>query len=113
MNKKIQVSILSIFIAAALIGSVVTIGYNMAFATTSTSNDAAQAIEQGQGNSQGAQCVAAGSSGDEPEKRQNPRSGIVEEKPSNDRDFSGILASCNNVDLQFQNNEGNLALGQQ
>ena len=32
MNKKIQMSILSIFIAAALIGSVATFGANMAFA---------------------------------------------------------------------------------
>ena len=32
MNKKIQLSILSIFIAAAFIGSVATYGDNMAFA---------------------------------------------------------------------------------
>jgi hypothetical protein len=105
MNKKIQVSILSIFIAAALIGSVVTIGDNMAFAGGKdkhddddnkkeyksyhkgkhSGNEAEQAILQGQASEQNAQCV----------------SGDV------------TLISCNNVGLQFQNNEGNLALGQQ
>ena len=105
MNKKIQVSILSIFIAAALIGSVVTIGDNMAFADRKdkhddddnkkeyksyhkgkhSGNEAEQAILQGQASEQNAQCV----------------SGDV------------TFISCNNVGLQFQNNEGNLALGQQ
>jgi hypothetical protein len=104
MNKKIQVSILSIFIAAALIGSVVTIGDNMAFADRKdkhddddnkkeyksynkgkhSGNEAEQAILQGQASEQNAQCV----------------SGDV------------TFISCNNVGLQFQNNEGNLALGQ-
>ena len=85
MNKKIQVSIMSIFIAAALIGSSVTIGDNAAFATKKKGNDAEQAILQGQASEQNAQCV----------------SGDV------------TFLSCNNVGFQFQNNEGNLALGQQ
>ncbi len=72
------------FIAAALIGSVVTFGDNMAFATKKH-NDAEQEIEQEQENEQNAQCVSG--------------------------DFT--LASCNNVGLLFQNNEGNLALAQQ
>ncbi|CAN5620873.1 hypothetical protein BH23THE1_BH23THE1_17540 [soil metagenome] len=85
MNKKIQVSIMSIFIAAALIGSAVTLGDNASFATKKSSNDAEQAILQGQASEQNAQCV----------------SGDV------------TFLSCNNVGFQFQNNEGNLALGQQ
>jgi len=72
------------FIAATLIGSVVTFGDNMAFATKKH-NDAEQDIEQEQENEQNAQCVSG--------------------------EFT--LASCNNVGLLFQNNEGNLALGQQ
>jgi hypothetical protein len=105
MNKKIQISILSIFIAAALIGSVAAVGNNMAFAggnnhdddndkekdkksnhkgKKSSNSDAEQAILQGQASEQNAQCVSG--------------------------DITFI--SCNNVGLQFQNNEGNLALGQ-
>ena len=45
------------FIAAALIGSVVAFGDNMAFATKKH-NDAEQEIEQGQENEQNAQCVS-------------------------------------------------------
>lgn len=102
MNKKIQVSMLTIFVAAALIGSVVALGDNMAFAGGKdkhddkkeyksynkgkhSGNEAEQSIEQGQWSEQNAQCV----------------SGEV------------TFISCNNVGFQFQNNEGNLALGQQ
>jgi hypothetical protein len=48
MNKKIQVSILSIFVAAALLGSVLTIGENMAYAggKNKKSNEAVQIIRQ-------------------------------------------------------------------
>jgi hypothetical protein len=56
----------------------------MAFATKKH-NDAEQEIEQEQDNEQNAQCVSG--------------------------EFT--LASCNNVGLLFQNNEGNLALAQQ
>ena len=73
-----------IFVATALIGSVVTFGYNTAFAT-GKSNDAEQEIEQGQASEQNAQCV----------------SGEV------------TFASCNNVDIQLQEQLGKLALGQQ
>ena len=72
------------FIAAALIGSVVTFGDNMAFATKKH-NDAEQKIAQDQDSEQNAQCVSG--------------------------DFS--LLCGNNVDLQLQTQLGNLALGQQ
>jgi hypothetical protein len=72
------------FIAAALIGSVVTFGDNMAFAT-GKHNEAEQGIEQEQESEQNAQCV----------------SGEI------------TFASCNNIGFMFQKNKGNLALGQQ
>ena len=73
-----------IFVATALIGSVVSFGDNTAFAT-GKSNDAEQEIEQGQASEQNAQCV----------------SGEV------------TFASCNNVGIQLQEQLGDLALGQQ
>ena len=73
-----------IFIAAALIGSVITIGDNIAFATKKH-NDAEQEIEQDQDSEQNAQCVSG--------------------------DFT--LAGCNNVGLMFQFQDGNIAAGQQ
>jgi len=105
-NKKIQISILSIFIAAALIGSVAAISNNMAFAGGNnhdddddkkkdkkshhegkkrTSNEAVQAIGQSTETTQLSEC------------------------------FSGndTTASCNNVALSFNLNDGNNALGQQ
>ena len=72
------------FIAAALIGSVVTFGDNMAFATKK-SNDAEQEIEQEQESEQNAQCVSG--------------------------EFT--IASCNNVGIQLQEQLGDMALGQQ
>ena len=106
MDKKIQVSVWSIFIAAALIGSVAAIGNNMAFAGGNnhddddddndkkkshhdgkkrTSNEAVQSISQCTETAQLSDC------------------------------FSGndTLASCNNVALSFNANDGNNALGQQ
>jgi len=94
MNKKIQLSILSIFIAAALIGSVATFGDNMAFAggdkhdgdkKKKKSNEAAQGIGQSTETLQASSC---GSGND-------------------------TTASCNNVALSFNLNDGNNALGQQ
>ena len=75
------------FIAAALIGSVVALGDNMAYADGKhkKSNDADQAIEQGQVSEQNAQCISG--------------------------DFSLICG--NNVNLQLQDQLDNLALGQQ
>jgi len=87
ITKNYKVGIFAMFIAAALIGSVVALGDNLAYAggKNKKSNDAEQEIEQGQVNEQNAQCVSG--------------------------EFT--LASCNNVGLLFQNNKGNLALGQQ
>ena len=94
MDKKIQMSILSIFIAAALIGSVATFGANMAFAggdnhdgdkKKKKSNEALQGIGQGTETLQSSSC---GSGND-------------------------TTASCNNVALSFNLNDGNNALGQQ
>ena len=75
------------FIAAALIGSVIAFDDNMAYAggKHKKSNDAEQEIEQDQESAQNAQCVSG--------------------------EFT--LASCNNLGFMFQNNEGNLALGQE
>ena len=72
------------FIAAALIGSVVAFGDNMAFATKKH-NDSEQEIEQEQENEQNAQCVSG--------------------------DFT--IAGCNNVGLMFQFQDGNIAGAQQ
>ena len=72
------------FIAAALIGSVVTFGDNMAYATKKH-NEAEQDIEQGQENEQKAKFVSA----------------------------EITFASFNNVGIQLQEQLGNLALGQQ
>ncbi|HET6590097.1 MAG TPA: hypothetical protein VFG45_08045 [Candidatus Nitrosocosmicus sp.] len=87
VTKNYKVGIFAMFIAAALIGSVVALGDNMAFAggKHKKSNDAEQEIEQGQANEQNAQCVSG----------------------------TFTIAGCNNVGLLFQNNDGNLALGQQ
>ena len=93
MNKKIQVSILSIFVAAALVGSVLTIGENMAFAggdnhngdkKKKKSNEAVQGIGQSTETAQLSEC------------------------------FSGndTTASCNNVALSFNLNDGNNAIAQ-
>jgi hypothetical protein len=93
MNKKIQISILSIFVAAALVGSVLTIGENMAFAggdnhngdKKKKSNEALQDIGQVSETAQLSECNSG----------------------------NDTLASCNNVALSFNLNDGNNALGQE
>ncbi|VFJ13373.1 hypothetical protein [Candidatus Nitrosocosmicus franklandus] len=86
ITKNYKVGIFTMFIAAALIGSVVALGDNYAYAGGKKKhNDAEQEIEQGQANKQNSQCVSG--------------------------EFT--IAGCNNVGLMFQINEGNLALGQQ
>ena len=72
------------FIAAALIGSVVAFGDNMAFATKKH-NDSEQEIEQEQTNKQNGQCVT----------------GTIS------------LLDCNNVGLGLQFQDGKIAAGQQ
>jgi hypothetical protein len=86
ITKTHKVGLFAMFIAAALIGSVVAFGDNYAYAGGKKKhNDAEQEIEQEQENEQNAQCVSG--------------------------EFT--IAGCNNIGLLFQNNEGNLALGQQ
>jgi ABC-type antimicrobial peptide transport system permease subunit len=94
MNKKIQISILSIFVAAALVGSVLTIGENMAFAGGDNNN------------------------GDKKKKKSNEAVqdiGQVSETAQLSECNSGndTLASCNNVALSFNLNDGNNALAQE
>ena len=84
ITKNHKVGIFAMFIAAALVGSVVAFGDNYAYATKK-GNDAEQGIEQEQENEQNAQCVSG--------------------------DFS--LLCGNNVNLQLQDQLGNLALAQQ
>jgi hypothetical protein len=85
MNRKIQLSIMSIFIAAALIGSAVTLGDNMAFATKKSSNDAVQFLDQLTETGQLSECATE----------------------------NNTIASCNNVGLAFNAQDGNNAAGQQ
>jgi hypothetical protein len=87
ITKTHKVGLFAMFIAAALIGSVIAFDDNMAYAggKHKKSNDAEQEIEQGQSNEQSGQCVT----------------GTIS------------LINCNNVGLQLQGNDGNLALGQQ
>ena len=75
------------FIAAALIGSVVAIAgdNNAAFATTKKSNESFQDITQGSFTGESAECFSN----------------------------NNTIASCNNVALSFNLNDGNNAAGQQ
>ena len=85
MNKKIQLSIMSIIIAAALVGTVVTFGDNMAFATKKTSNEGTQLLDQLSETGQLSECAT----------------------------LNNTVASCNNVGLSFNAQDGNNAAGQQ
>jgi uncharacterized membrane protein len=85
MNKQIQLSILSVFVVAALIGSVVTVGDNMVSATKKEKNESVQAIEQFSGSEQFAGCATE----------------------------NNTLAGCNNVGLALNAEDGNNAGGQQ
>jgi hypothetical protein len=95
MDKKIKLSIMSIFVAAALLGSIVAVSStidNKAFAggddhdkKKKKSNEAAQGVAQSTATGQDSAC---GSGND-------------------------TLASCNNVALSFNLNDGSNALGQE
>ena len=76
---------MSIFIAAALIGSAVTFGDNMALAIKKTSNEGAQFLDQLSETAQFSECATE----------------------------NNTLASCNNVGLSFNAQDGNNAAGQQ
>jgi hypothetical protein len=85
-NKKIQLSVLSLFIAAALIGSVVAYGDNYAYAGgKKKSNELLQLLEQSSVTGQSSSC---GSEDD-------------------------TVASCNNLAFTANLNDGNNAAGQQ
>jgi len=86
ITKTHKVGLFAMFIAAALIGSVIAIsGDNMVFATKKKINESEQEIEQGQSNTQDGQCV----------------SGVA------------TLGGCNNVGLMFQLQDGNIVGAQQ
>lgn len=76
---------MSIFIVAALVGSAVTLGDNMALATKKTSNEGAQFLDQLSETSQFSECATE----------------------------NNTLASCNNVGLSLNAQDGNNAAGQQ
>ena len=87
ITKNYKVGLFAMFIAAALIGSVVAFGDNMAYAggKHKKSNDAEQEIEQDQESAQNAQCVSG----------------------------KDAIVSCDNENFQNQVNSGSNVLGQQ
>lgn len=86
MNKRIQLSVLSIFVAVALLGSVVAYGDNYAYAGGKKKvNESLQLIEQLSATGQSSSC---GSDDD-------------------------TVASCNNLAFTANLNDGNNAAGQQ
>jgi len=85
ITKTHKVGLFAMFIAAALIGSVIAFDDNSVAFATKKHNDSEQEIEQDQENEQNGQCVSG--------------------------DFT--LAGCNNVGLMFQFQDGNIAGAQQ
>ena len=85
MNKKIHLSILTVFAIASMVGSILLVGSDNAAMATKKSNDAAQFLGQFSGSQQFAEC-------------------------STD---NNTLASCNNVGIALDGQEGNNAEGQQ
>jgi hypothetical protein len=105
-NKKIQISILSIFIAAALIGSVAAVGNNMAFAGGNNHDDDKDKEKDKKSNHKGKK-----SSNNDAEQFIGQSSST--EQVAVCDSGNDTLASCNNVALSLNQNEGNNALGQQ
>ena len=87
MDKKVKLSVLSIFLAAALLGSVVAYGENMAYAggKNKKSNDAVQVLEQSSLTGQDSSCFS---------------------------EAGKTVASCNNLAFTANINQGKNALAQ-
>ncbi len=86
ITKTHKVGMFVILIVSSLVASNTISGDNIVFADKKKSGNAGQQIdEQGQYVSQGAKCVSG----------------------------EAIIFACNNLGLQFQDHEGNNALGQQ
>jgi hypothetical protein len=88
MDKKVKLSVLSIFLAAALIGSVVAFGDNMAYAggKNKKSSEALQLLDQSSVTGQDSSCFS---------------------------ELGDTVASCNNLAFTLNLNDGNNAAGQQ
>ena len=88
MVKKVKLSVLSIFLAAALLGSVVAYGENLAYAggKNKKSNEAVQLLEQSSVTGQDSSCFS---------------------------ELGDTVASCNNLAFTLNLNDGNNAAGQQ
>lgn len=87
MDKKVQLSILSVFLAAALLGSVVAYGENMAYAGGKKKvNESEQGIGQSAFTGQDSGCFS---------------------------EAGDTIASCNNLAFTLNFNDGNNAAGQQ
>jgi hypothetical protein len=124
MNKKIQLSILSIFIAAALVGSVATYGDNIAFAGGDKDKGDKHKGDQYNGDKhKGDQYNGDKHKGDQYNgdknkiNSNNSTQGIDQSTETLQASSCGsgndTTASCNNVALSFNLNDGNNALGQQ
>ena len=85
MNKQSQLSILSVFVVAALIGSVAIMSENMVSATKKEKNESVQLLEQFSGSGQLAECSTE----------------------------NNTIASCNNVGLSLNGQDGSNAGAQQ
>ena len=107
-NKKIQISILSMFIAAALIGSVAAIGNNMAFAG---GNDHKEDKDKDKDKDKKSYHSGKKSSNNEAEQFIGQFTSTEQAAVCNSG--NDTIASCNNVGLSFNLNDGNNALGQQ
>jgi hypothetical protein len=134
MNKKIQLSILSIFIAAALVGSVATYGDNIAFAGGDKHKGDKDKGDKDKGDKhKGDQYNGDKDKGDQynGDKHKGDQYNGDKNKINSNNSTQGIdqstetlqasscgsgndtTASCNNVALSFNLNDGNNALGQQ